>query len=107
LKIVFLVILFLLAACERNQGFQVEATEQEKSIAMEKWSRSCVLCHVNGEGGAPLIGDKDDWDPRLAQGEAILLQHTLEGIGKMPPLGYCMDCTERDYLVLIDFMAGR
>lgn len=97
----------LISACGGSQDFQIEVSDSEKSIAMEKWSRSCSLCHASGVGGAPLVGDTKDWEPRLKQGEEILLQHTINGFGKMPPLGYCMDCTERDYLVLIAFMAGQ
>ena len=73
---------------------------------MEKWSRSCVLCHVNGEGGAPRLGHDEDWRQRLMQGNDLLLQHTLEGHNNMPPLGYCMSCEINDFEVLIAFMAG-
>ncbi len=71
-----------------------------------KWSRSCVLCHVNGEGGAPIAGQMDQWEARIAQGEDVLLQHMVEGYNNMPPLGYCMDCSEADFLALTRFMAG-
>jgi len=71
-----------------------------------QWTRSCALCHVNGEGGAPRLGDAEAWAPRLAQGEAVLLKHTLEGLNNMPPLGYCMDCEEQDFRRLIRFMGG-
>jgi cytochrome c5 len=73
---------------------------------MAKWSRSCALCHVNGEGGAPRLGDHAAWSARLAQGEAQLLEHTVEGYNNMPPLGYCMDCERSDFLALIRFMAA-
>lgn len=70
-----------------------------------RWSRTCALCHANGEGGAPRIGDAAAWTPRLAQGEDVLLAHTLEGFNNMPPLGYCMDCEGDDFRALIRFMA--
>lgn len=73
---------------------------------MQKWSRSCVLCHVDGNGGAPRLGNEADWQPRLAKGRDILLQHTLEGYNNMPPLGYCMACERDDFVALINFMAG-
>jgi cytochrome c5 len=69
-----------------------------------RWARTCGLCHANGNGGAPLLGDEAAWRPRLAEGEARLLVRTLEGYGAMPPLGYCMDCTEADFRALIRFM---
>ena len=70
----------------------------------EQWARSCALCHGNGNGGAPLVGDVEAWRPRIATGEETLLHNTLEGLGNMPPLGYCMDCTEADFRQLIRFM---
>lgn len=74
---------------------------------MEKWSRSCALCHINGEGGAPRVGQADEWAPRVEQGEELMLEHTIEGYNNMPPLGYCMDCSRQDFLKLTRFMAGE
>ena len=28
---------------------------------MAKWSRSCALCHITGEAGAPVVGDTAEW----------------------------------------------
>ena len=72
---------------------------------LDKWSRSCALCHVDGTGGAPRLGDTAAWAPRLEAGEAAMLRHTVEGLDNMPPLGYCMDCSRDDFLQLIRFMA--
>jgi len=71
-----------------------------------KWARSCALCHVDGNGGAPRIGHAQEWAPRIAQGEDALLTHTIEGKANMPPLGYCMSCEREDFVALIDFMTG-
>lgn len=73
---------------------------------MRKWSRSCALCHVDGNGGAPRVGHSEEWQPRLAQGPEVLLEHTLDGYGRMPPLGYCMACEGEDFRALIEFMSG-
>lgn len=69
-----------------------------------QFARSCAFCHATGNAGAPLVGDVEAWTARVAAGEASLLRHTLEGLGTMPPLGYCMDCTEDDFRALIRFM---
>jgi cytochrome c5 len=70
------------------------------------WATSCVLCHVDGNAGAPVIGDREAWEPRQRQGLQVLLQHTVEGLNDMPPLGYCMACEQEDFLSLIQFMTG-
>ena len=73
---------------------------------MDKWSRSCALCHVNGEAGAPRVGHPEEWQPRLAQGKDVLISHTIEGFNDMPSLGYCMSCEREDFEAMIDFMSG-
>ena len=71
------------------------------------WARSCGLCHADGTGGAPVLGNSEAWAGRVAKGKAVLMEHTLYGFNNMPPLGYCMACEEADYSAMIDFMAGR
>jgi len=73
---------------------------------MGKWTRSCALCHVNGEAGAPVVGDSVAWSARIEQGEETVMRNVLYGLNSMPPLGYCMACEVEDFLALIGFMAG-
>ena len=73
---------------------------------MAQWSRNCALCHVRGEGGAPVLGDREAWAARWQRGEGTLLENTVAGLNNMPPLGYCMDCEEADFIALIRFMGG-
>lgn len=73
---------------------------------LRKWTGSCALCHVTGNGGAPRVGNAEEWRPRLAQGPEILLAHTIEGFNNMPPLGYCMACEREDLVSMIRFMTG-
>lgn len=47
----------------------------------------CSACHGAGVLGAPKIGAKSDWQPRLAQGFDTLTQHAITGIRAMPPKG--------------------
>lgn len=73
---------------------------------MEKWSRSCALCHVDGQGGAPGTGNAEEWASRLDQGEQVMVERVIKGYNNMPPLGYCMDCTRQDLVELTRFMAS-
>ena len=84
---------------------EVETPAGPAPLQMAQWSRNCALCHVRGEGGAPVLGDQAAWAERSRQGEDVLLAHTLEGFNNMPPLGYCMDCETADFLALIRFMS--
>lgn len=72
----------------------------------EIYEYSCYSCHANPQTGAPLSGDVAAWEPRLAKGMDVLLDNTINGFEGMPPLGMCMDCTEDQFVALIEFMSG-
>jgi cytochrome c5 len=50
------------------------------------------------------VGHDEEWQPRRAQGQDLLLRHTIEGFNNLPPLGYCMACERADYTAMIAFM---
>jgi cytochrome c5 len=72
------------------------------------YRRFCISCHASGISGAPPAGNAAAWAPRLAQGEDVLLQHTIEGIasGGMPPKGLCAACTDQELRDAIRYMTG-
>ncbi len=39
----------------------------------------CTSCHTSGVAGAPKLGDKGMWGPRIAQGLDTLVKHATEG----------------------------
>ena len=39
----------------------------------------CTSCHTAGIAGAPKVGDKTMWAPRIAQGLSTLVKHAIEG----------------------------
>ena len=51
------------------------------------YSQLCQTCHVAGLAGAPKLGDKAAWAPRLAQGIDGLTASVIKGKGAMPPKG--------------------
>jgi cytochrome c5 len=57
----------------------------------EVFGQVCKTCHEAGLAGAPKAGDKALWAPRIAQGQAVLFKHALEGFqgksGMMPAKG--------------------
>lgn len=65
----------------------------------------CNLCHGTGAAGAPKVGDKAAWEPRLAKGMPTLLDHIHNGFNAMPPKGMCDECTDDDFKKLIEKMS--
>jgi cytochrome c5 len=51
------------------------------------YDKTCVACHGTGVAGAPKVGDKTAWAPRLAGGVGPLVQSAIKGKGAMPPKG--------------------
>ncbi len=47
----------------------------------------CAKCHLDGKDGAPKIGDRAAWIPRLKKGLDNLVASAVHGHGGMPPRG--------------------
>jgi len=59
--------------------------------AKASYQQACFACHGTGAAGAPKIGDKAAWGPRIAQDKSTLYEHALKGFqgksGMMPAKG--------------------
>lgn len=51
------------------------------------YDSACFACHAAGVAGAPKLGDKGLWGPRVAQGYDTLIASVINGKGAMPPKG--------------------
>ena len=49
--------------------------------------QTCATCHATGVAGAPKLGDKAAWAPRIAEGMPVLVQNAIKGKNAMPPKG--------------------
>ena len=86
-------------------SFALATTGAYAEPDMDKYNRSCAVCHASGAANAPKTGDAAAWEPRLAKGMDVLLQSVQNGLNAMPPKGMCFDCTDEDYKALIEYMA--
>lgn len=67
----------------------------------------CAMCHAGGLMGAPKIGDKDGWAPRIAQGYDTLVQHALHGIRMMPAKGGNPGLSDAEVARAVAYMANQ
>jgi len=74
-------------------------------VDMDKYAKSCQICHQSGAANAPKTGDAQAWKPRLEKGMDALVASVNSGLNAMPPKGMCFDCTDEDYKALIEYMA--
>jgi cytochrome c5 len=56
----------------------------------------CIKCHEAGKGGAPKIGDRDAWLPRLKDGLDNTVRSAIHGHGGMPARGGLADLTDAE-----------
>ena len=56
----------------------------------------CSKCHQAGVGGAPKIGDRAAWTPRLKDGLDNAIRAAIRGHGGMPPRGDKADLTDAE-----------
>jgi len=67
----------------------------------------CVACHCAGVAGAPKVGDKKAWGPRIAQGFDTLVKHATEGYKGMPPKGGGTDLDPQEVARAVAWMADQ
>jgi len=96
-------ILFLLAGVTLAAS-QTQAQMDERQVQL--LLSNCVQCHSAPETGAPLMGDPSAWEERVGKGEEQLLLNIIQGIGGMPPMGYCSSCDEDDFRAMLQMMTG-
>ena len=73
----------------------------------EIWEGTCSACHQAGLLGAPKIGDKAAWAPRIAKGMAMLKDHALHGFNQMPAHGGNSALTDADVVSALEYMVGQ
>ena len=64
----------------------------------------CRQCHEAGKGGAPKIGDRSAWIPRLSHGFERTVQSAIHGHGGMPARGGLPDLTDNEVRAAIVYM---
>jgi cytochrome c5 len=70
----------------------------------ETYKTVCSACHANGVAGAPKVGDKAAWGPRIAQGKATLYSHALNGYKAMPAKGARADLPDDLVKETVDYI---
>ncbi|BAL95263.1 c-type cytochrome [Rubrivivax gelatinosus] len=89
---------------------EVAAAPAANDTGKATYGKVCVMCHGAGIGGAPKIGDKAAWGPRIAQGQDTLYKHALEGFtgsqGMMPAKGGGANLSDDDVKAAVDHMVA-
>ena len=73
----------------------------------EVYDQFCFACHMSGVGGAPLLGDSGQWQPRIDKGMETLMASTLNGLNAMPAKGTCMNCSDDELQAAVTYMLDQ
>jgi len=81
----------IIAMVNKSGGHWVEPVDKARPAAMRSGEQvvreQCSRCHQDGSGGAPLIGDRAAWTPRLKNGIDAAVRSAINGHGGMPARG--------------------
>ncbi len=96
------------AAEETQAAAETPADTATAAVDGQKiYQTSCQACHASGVAGAPKLGDKEAWVPRIAKGNDALLSSVTNGFNAMPPKGTCMSCSEDELRAAVEYMVGQ
>ena len=102
--------LFALAGCGRESAPPAATAPAPARLADARlaglYERACASCHDAAGSGAPRRGDRTAWAPREARGLPALVASVRAGKGAMPPMGWCPECTDDDFAVLVSYLRG-
>lgn len=104
LRIFLIVAIVMLTACSDSREPSIEVSE----ATVAQYENTCGLCHENGDGGAPMTGDAEDWKQRVAKGMNKVRDNAVEGFegatGIMPAKGGYETLTDEEVIAITDYM---
>ena len=68
---------------------------------------TCAACHQTGVAGAPKIGDRAAWAPRIKEGLNEMVKDAIKGIRGMPPKGGNASLSDDEVARAVVFMANQ
>jgi cytochrome c5 len=77
-----------------------------KPDGKKTYDTACMACHATGAAGAPKLGDKAAWAPRIKTGTEALYASVLKGKGAMPPKGGNAALSDADVKAAADYMVA-
>ena len=87
-----------------TQVASAEIVETAERSGEEIYNSKCAGCHTSGVMGSPKFASLEDWAPRIDLGLEKLTLSAISGKGGMPAKGTCMDCTDNDIKITVQYM---
>lgn len=90
-----------------TETFVAENNNLDLAAGEKSYRAACFACHDTGAAGAPKLGDKALWAPRIATGMAALTQAAIKGKGAMPPKGGATYLSDDEVANVVAFMVSK
>ena len=87
-----------------TQVASAEIVETAERSGEEIYNSKCAGCHTSGVMGSPKFASLEDWAPRVGLGLEKLTLSAIAGKGGMPAKGTCMDCSDNDIKITVQYM---
>ena len=87
-----------------TQVASAEIVETAVRSGEEIYNSKCAGCHTSGVMGSPKFASLEDWAPRIDLGLEKLTLSAIAGKGGMPAKGTCMDCTDNDIKITVQYI---
>jgi cytochrome c5 len=95
----------------QSGGNWIEPTSKQQPAAKRTGEQivkmRCAKCHETGKGGAPKIGDRDAWIPRLKDGLDATVRSAINGHGGMQARGGMPNLTDAEMKDAITYMINK
>lgn len=70
------------------------------------YKQACLACHAAGVAGAPKLGDKAAWAPRIKTGVDAMTASVIKGKGAMPAKGGAAGASDADLRAAVEYMVA-
>ena len=87
-----------------TQVASADIVETAERSGEEIYNSKCAGCHTSGVMGAPKYASLADWSSRINLGLDKLTASAIAGKGGMPARGTCMDCSDNEIKVTVQYM---
>ena len=73
----------------------------------EVYDATCFTCHNTGVAASPILGNKEQWAPRIATGMEALYTTAINGKGAMPPKGGNLSLDNDKVKAAVDYIISQ
>ena len=100
------------AEMEKQMAEQASAAEDAgPADGAAIYAQSCGLCHDAGVGGAPIVGNAEQWTARIDKGLETLIENAINGFngdaGVMPAKGGNPALSDEEVTAAVEYMVEQ